>query len=99
MLQLPGVEHEPLRTRAGAVTPIASDRMSDRRGVNPNLMGPAGFDINFGERRGPVAALRAKRGPRTLALHRCLDDPLLAQVSFENGQVCLPNLPSREQRR
>jgi hypothetical protein len=95
MLQLPGMKHHSLCSRSGTVTPVPNDRMSDRCGMDSNLVGPPSFDDDLSQRRA-VPALRTKRSPRAPALHRRLDDSLLVQLSLENGQVRLSDLTRGE---
>src|SRR5258706_7583568 len=93
------MKHEPFRTRAGTVAPVAGNRMTDRCRMDADLMRSPGFDDDFRQCRGPIAGLRLKRGSRALALHRRLDDALLPQFPFDNGQVRLPDLAVRERSR
>src|SRR5437870_5627841 len=64
VLELPGMQHEPLRRRA-AVASVAEDRMTDRGQVDTDLMRPAGLDLDLHQRAGrlkPAATPRADDG-------------------------------------
>src|SRR5437762_14249925 len=49
MLQLPGVQHQALGFRA-AVASITSNRMTDRREMNADLMSSSRLDLDFNSR-------------------------------------------------
>src|SRR5438046_430323 len=84
VLELPGVEHEPLRGSA-AIAGVTGDGMSDRGEMTPDLMRAAGLDLDFKCSGGlqptgrlkPAATLRTDDGQCVLPVDRRVDGRLV----------------------